>query len=47
MSIRINIEKIVPANCPLGYDDCIACDCFELAHDEVICHAEVGDEDDE
>lgn len=44
MSKRIDIDKIVPANCPLGYEDCVVCGCFELAHDEIICHAETEEE---
>ena len=44
MSKRIYIEKIVPENCPLGYEDCVVCGCFELAHDEIICHAETEED---
>lgn len=43
MSRYIDIDKIVPVDCPLGYDDCVACGRFELAHDEVICYAETED----
>lgn len=36
--MRIDIDKIVPLNCPIDKNDCIECGCFELAHDEVLCH---------
>ena len=36
--IRIDIDKIVPSNCPFGKDDCVRCGSYELAHDEIICH---------
>lgn len=43
MGKYIDIDKIVPVDCPLGYDDCVACGRFELAHDAVICYAETED----
>lgn len=46
MSRYINIEKIVPANCPLGYDDCSFCANFGQDYDGFICHAETEEEED-
>ncbi len=36
--IRIDIDKIVPSNCPFGRNDCIQYGSYELAHDEIICY---------
>lgn len=41
--IRIDIDKIVPSNCPFGREDCIQCGSYELAHDEIICHEHDSD----
>lgn len=41
--IRIDVDKIIPSNCPFGRDDCIQCGSYELAHDEIICHEEIDE----
>ena len=47
MSRYIDIEKIVPTNCPLGYDDCDCCENFSHDCTGFICYAEVEDEEEE
>lgn len=41
--MRIDVDKIVPSNCPFGRDDCTQCGSYELAHDEIICHEEIDE----
>lgn len=43
MSKYIDIDKIVPANCPLEYDDCYYCQYFSQDCREFICYAETDD----
>lgn len=45
MSRCIDIEKIVPANCPLLRDDCNFCpECSGIYEGYVICYAETEEE---
>lgn len=37
---RVSVDKIIPFNCPFGKEDCVECGSYELAHDEIICHAQ-------
>ena len=43
MSKYINIDKIVPVDCPLGYDDCQFCENFGQDYRGFLCHAETED----
>lgn len=45
MSRYIDIEKIVPTNCPLGYDDCQFCENFGQDCRGFLCHAETEEEE--
>lgn len=47
MSRYIDIEKIVPVDCPLDYDDCYYCQYFGQDCRGFICHAETEEEDNE
>lgn len=43
MGRYIDIEKIVPVDCPLDYDDCYYCENFGQDCRGFICHAETED----
>lgn len=43
MSRYIDIEKVVPVDCPLGYDDCQLCENFGQDFYGFVCHAETED----
>lgn len=44
MSKYIDIDKIVPTNCPLGYDDCYYCQYFSQDCIGFLCYAETEEE---
>ena len=39
--IRIDADKIIPLNCPLGKEDCVECGSYGLEHDEIICYEDI------
>lgn len=43
MSKYIDIDKIVPVDCPLDRDDCYCCENFGQDFYGFVCHAETED----